>query len=426
MELQGPLPGFCRDCLTDVAGDETRCRTCRSPRLIRHAELNHLSIAHIDCDAFYAAVEKRDNPDLTDKPVIIGGGTRGVVSTACYIARIQGVKSAMPMFKALKLCPEATVIRPNIAKYAEAGRQVREIMERFTPAVEPLSIDEAFLDLSGTSKLHHQSPAKTLAQMIVQISKDVGITASVGLAPNKYLAKVASDQQKPRGFSVIGAAEAKSFLSEKSVSLIWGVGKAMQEKLASDGITRIGQVQRMEKIDLMRRYGSMGSRLYHLSRGEDHRTVSSDEDTKSVGSETTFNADISDATELEAILWEQAERVAYRAKKNGLAGRTVTLKLKTTDFKSRTRATSLDDPTQLAHRIFDAAKPLLMKEATGTKFRLLGVSISSLVESHGESELTLDAKEAAHTKAERAMDKLREKFGADAVERGLALRSKDR
>jgi DNA polymerase IV len=419
------LPGFCRDCLKDTTGAETRCTSCRSPRLIRHAELHGLSIAHIDCDAFYAAVEKRDNPELNDKPVIIGGGTRGVVSTACYIARIQGVKSAMPMFKALKLCPQAVVIRPNIAKYSEAGAQVREIMQSFTPSVEPLSIDEAFLDLSGTTLLHHQSPAKTLAQMIIKIGKDVGITASVGLAPNKYLAKVASDQQKPRGFTVIGAAEAKSFLAEKSVGLIWGVGKALQETLAKDGIVKISQLQNMEKIELMRRYGSMGSRLYHLSRGEDHRTVSADEDTKSVGSETTFNTDISDYPELEAILWEQAERVAFRAKKHGLAGRTITLKLKSADFKSRTRATSLDDHTQLAHRIFDAAKPLLMKEATGTKFRLLGVSISSLTESHGEGELTLDAKDAALTKAERAMDKLREKFGSDAVERGLSLRNKD-
>lgn len=426
MDERSPLQGFCRDCLKDTGGMESRCTGCHSPRIIRHAELHRLSIAHIDCDAFYAAVEKRDNPDLADKPVIVGGGTRGVVSTACYIARIQGVKSAMPMFKALSLCPQAVVVKPNMAKYAEAGRQVRAIMQRFTPDVEPISIDEAFLDLTGTTKLHHQSPAKSLAQMIQQITREVGITASVGLAPNKYLAKVASDQQKPRGFSVIGAAEAKTFLAGKSVGLIWGVGKAMQDKLAGDGITVIGQLQDKEKIDLMRRYGNMGSRLYHLSRGEDHRVVSSDEETKSVSAETTFDVDISDAAELESILWSLAERVATRAKRQALAGHTVTLKLKTTDFKSRTRATSLDDPTQLAHRIFDAAKPLLNKEATGIRFRLLGVGISALVDSHGEGEITLDAKDAAHTKAERAIDKLREKFGRDAVERGLALRGKER
>jgi DNA polymerase-4 len=419
-------PGFCRDCLAETAGNETRCHACHSPRLVRHDELNELTIAHIDCDAFYAAVEKRDDPSLADKPVIVGGATRGVVSTACYIARIRGVKSAMPMFKALKLAPDAVVIKPNMKKYAEAGRQVRELMLAVTPAVEPISIDEAFLDLSGTERLHGHSPAKTLAKLILDIEKAVGITASVGLAPNKYLAKVASDLQKPRGYSVIGEAEAKSFLAAKPVSLIWGVGKAMQEKLAADGISLIGQLQNMERNDLMRRYGSMGSRLYFLSRGEDMRTVSADEESKSVSAETTFNTDIRDAAELESILWTLSERVAYRAKKEGCAGRTVTLKLKTADFKLRTRATSLEDPTQMAHRIFAAARPLLQKEATGTRFRLIGVGISHLTETPANEEQTLDSREAAQSKAERAIDVLRQKFGKDAVERGITTRSKER
>jgi DNA polymerase-4 len=419
-------PGFCRDCLAETAGNETRCHACHSPRLVRHDELNELTIAHIDCDAFYAAVEKRDDPSLADKPVIVGGATRGVVSTACYIARIRGVKSAMPMFKALKLAPDAVVIKPNMKKYAEAGRQVRELMLAVTPAVEPISIDEAFLDLSGTERLHGHSPAKTLAKLILDIEKAVGITASVGLAPNKYLAKVASDLQKPRGYSVIGKAEAKSFLAAKPVSLIWGVGKAMQEKLAADGISLIGQLQNMERNDLMRRYGSMGSRLYFLSRGEDMRTVSADEESKSVSAETTFNTDIRDAAELESILWTLSERVAYRAKKEGCAGRTVTLKLKTADFKLRTRATSLEDPTQMAHRIFAAARPLLQKEATGTRFRLIGVGISHLTETPANEEQTLDSREAAQSKAERAIDVLRQKFGKDAVERGITTRSKER
>lgn len=420
------VAGFCRDCLGDAKPGDTRCGSCRSPRIVRHAELHDLSIAHIDCDAFYAAVEKRDDPGLADKPLIIGGGTRGVVSTACYIARIRGVKSAMPMFKALKLAPDAVVIRPDMAKYSRAGKQVREIMLSYTPAVEPISIDEAFLDLAGTTKLHGHSPAKTLAKLILQIEKEVGITASVGLAPNKYLAKVASDLEKPRGYSVIGQAEAKVFLAEKSVSLIWGVGKAMQEKLNQDGISRIGQLQEMERNDLMRRYGSMGSRLFYLSRGQDVRMVSADDETKSVSAETTFNIDIEDAAELEAILWTLCERVAERAKKQELCGSTVNIKLKTTDFKSRTRATSLSDPTQLAHRIFDAARPLLVREATGVKFRLLGVGISNLqVASHQELQ-TLDTREAAQTKAELAIDTLRKKFGRDAVARGIVSRTKDR
>jgi DNA polymerase IV len=416
--------GFCRDCLRDCTGNEPRCLSCRSPRLVRHAELLTLNIAHIDCDAFYAAVEKRDNPALADVPLIVGGSTRGVVSTCCYIARIRGVRSAMPMFKALALAPDAIVIKPDMAKYAKAGKQVRELMLSVTPAVQPISIDEAFLDLTGTNKLHGQAPAKTLAKLIKTIENDVGISASVGLAPNKYLAKVASDLQKPRGFSVIGKTEAKAFLAEKSVSLIWGVGKAFQDKLAQNGITTIGQLQNMERNDLIARYGAMGSRLYYLSRGEDVRTVSTDDDAKSVSAETTFNTDITSAEELSRILWQLSERVGLRAKKDNVEGHTVTLKLKTTDFKSRTRSASLNDATQLAHRIYDVAHPLLLKEATGPAFRLIGVGISNLQPATHDDYQTLDVKQTALTKAELAIDKIREKFGKAAVEKGLGLRRK--
>jgi DNA polymerase IV len=419
------LPGFCRDCLTDVSGSEPRCLACHSPRIIRHPELNSLSIAHIDCDAFYAAVEKRDNPALADVPLIVGGGTRGVVSTCCYIARIRGVRSAMPMFKALKLAPDAVVIKPDMAKYAEVGKQVRALMLAVTPSVQPISIDEAFLDLTGTSKLHGQSPAKTLAQLINTIVQKIGITASVGLAPNKYLAKVASDLQKPRGFSVIGQVEAKSFLASRSVSLIWGVGKAFQEKLNNDGIHLIGQLQAMERNDLMARYGSMGSRLYHLARGEDARVIETDEESKSISAETTFNTDISDADELSAILWQLSEKVARRAKKDNIEGHTVTLKLKTRDFKTRTRSASLQDATQLAHRIYDVAHPLLLKEAQGPAFRLIGVGISNLQDATHEDYQTLDVKQSTQTKAELAIDAIRQKFGKDAVEKGLVLRKKE-
>ena len=418
-------PGFCRDCLADTVSDERRCHVCHSPRLVRHAEVHALSIAHIDCDAFYAAVEKRDDPSLADKPVIVGGGTRGVVSTCCYIARIRGVRSAMPMFKALKLAPDAVVIKPDMAKYSEVGRAVREAMLGVTPLVEPLSIDEAFLDLTGTARLHGHSPAKTLAALIRSIEDHIGITASVGLAPNKFLAKVASDMEKPRGFSVIGRAEALSFLAAKPVSLIWGVGKAMQDTLAKDGISSIGQLQKMERNDLLRRYGSMGARLYHLSRGEDMRTVTTDEASKSIGAETTLNHDVSDAGELEALLWAMAQKVSRRAKAQGYGGHTVTLKLKTSDFKLRTRAVTLEDATQLAHRLFDAAKPLLHKETTGTKFRLIGIALSHLAEMEGGDEATLDPRLEANSKAEKAIDRIREKFGKDAVDRGLAMKARD-
>lgn len=419
--------GFCRDCLAPAKAEDRRCQKCRSPKILRHAELHSLSIAHIDCDAFYAAVEKRDNPALIDKPVIVGGQTRGVVSTACYIARIHGVKSAMPMFKALKLCPDAVVISPNMAKYAEAGKKVRQIMFEYTPLVQPISIDEAFLDLTGTTRVHGQSPALSLAKLIKKIEKDVGITASVGLSHNKFLAKMASDLEKPRGFSVIGKTETRAFLAEKSVGAIWGVGQAMQAQLAKAGIMRISQLQSLEKNDLMRKFGNMGARLYHLARGEDLRDVSIESETKSISAETTFDENISDYETLEPILWNLSQKVSRRAKAANLAGLTVTLKLKNADFQNRTRASSLQDPTRLAHRIFEAAKPLLKKETLGTKFRLLGVGLSHLTESTNDAEVnSLDSHSATLSKAELAIDKIRKKFGNAAVERGLTFNDKSK
>ena len=423
MVSENPIHGFCRDCLTQFEDNANRCPSCGSPRIVKHAELHDLAIAHIDCDAFYAAVEKRDNPEIRDKPVIVGGQIRGVVSTACYIARIHGVKSAMPMFKALKLCPEAVVVKPDMAKYAAAGKIVRDIMFEFTPLVQPVSIDEAFLDLSGTEKLHGTSPAISLAKLVKRIEKEVGITASIGLSHNKFLAKLASDFEKPRGFSIIGKVDTLAVLAAKPVGAIWGVGKATQAQLAKGGITMINQLQSMEKNDLMRKFGNMGSRLYHLSRGEDIREVSTERETKSISAETTFNEDISDYKLLEPILWNLAQKVSRRAKASHMAGYTVTLKLKTKDFQSLTRAASYEDATNLAHRIFEAANPLLKKETGKKSFRLLGVGISHLLERESsEEEKSLDANDVARTKAEMAMDKIRTKFGNTAVERGLAFK----
>jgi DNA polymerase IV len=416
---------FCRDCLHAFTMQIKRCPNCSSPRLVDHPELHQLAIAHIDCDAFYAAVEKRDKPELRDKPVIIGGGVRGVVSTACYIARIHGVKSAMPMFKALKLCPEAVVVSPDMAKYAKAGNIVREIMFQFTPLVQPVSIDEAFLDLTGTEKLHGTSPALSLAKLVQRIEKEVGITASIGLSHNKFLAKLASDFAKPRGFSIIGKAETLAILATKPVGAIWGVGKVTQAQLAKGGITMISQLQTMERNDLLRKFGNMGARLYYLSRGEDVREVSTERETKSISAETTFNDDINDYQTLEPILWNLAQKVSRRAKASHMAGFTVTLKLKTKDFQSLTRAASYDDATNLAHKIFEAANPLLKKEIGKRSFRLLGVGISNLVEREiAEEEKSLDASEVARTKTEIAMDKIRSKFGNQAVERGLAFKTR--
>ncbi len=382
----------------------------RQPRLLYHDELYDLSIAHIDCDAFYASVEKRDNPDLIDKPLIIGGGKRGVVSTACYIARIHGVRSAMPMFKALEACPDAVVIKPNMEKYSQVGRQVRTMMQDLTPLVQPISIDEAFLDLSGTERLHHDPPARVLAQFARRVEKEIGITVSVGLSYCKFLAKVASDLQKPRGFSVIGEREATRFLATRPVTTIWGVGKAFAATLEADGIRMISQLQEMEETDLMRRYGTMGQRLYRLSRGIDDREVHTNDPAKSVSAETTFFNDISRYEDLVPVLRSLSEKVAWRLKKNATAGQTVVLKMKTADFKSRTRNKRLEDPTQLADRIFRTGLSLLERETDGTKFRLIGIGVTDLCDpAQADPPDLVDKTAGRRAAAEAAMDKLREK-----------------
>ncbi len=390
--------------------------------MLAHAELDRLSLAHVDCDAFYASVEKRDNPALRDRPVIIGGGKRGVVSTACYIARIHGVRSAMPMFKALEACPEAVVVKPDMEKYSRVGRQVRSMMEALTPMVEPLSIDEAFLDLAGTEKLHGAPAALVLARFARQVEEEVGITVSVGLSYCKFLAKVASDLDKPRGFSVIGQEEAGSFLQKQPVTLIWGVGKAFAATLGKDGIRTIGQLQTMERNELMRRYGTMGDRLYHLSRGMDERGVKPRSEAKSVSSETTFNTDLSRMEDLVPVLRALSERVSARLKEADIAGRTVVLKLKTAEFRLRTRNRQLGDPTQLADRIFHTGLELLKREVDGTRFRLLGIGVSDLTDAgRADPQDLVDGLSHKRALAEGAIDSLREKFGKQAVETGYTF-----
>ena len=420
--VNDPNHGFCRDCLTQQHDLAKRCIQCGSPRLVRHPELYRLHLAHIDCDAFYAAVEKRDNPELKDKPLIIGGGKRGVVSTACYIARINGVRSAMPMFKALEACPDAIVISPNMEKYVKVGREVRAMMQALTPLVEPLSIDEAFLDLSGTERLHGLPPALVLARFALAVEKEIGITVSAGLSYCKFLAKVASDFRKPRGLSVIGEAEAVGFLAEQPVTLIWGVGKAFAAVLERDGIRMIGQLQTLERNELMRRYGTMGDRLFHLSRGMDQRVVHPDQDAKSVSAETTFDTDLASAADLVPILRALSEKVSARLKKAGIAGRTVVLKLKTQDFKIRTRNRQLGDPTRLADRIFQTGLQLLAKETDGTKFRLLGIGVSDLSDdARADPPDLVDVQARKRAMAEGAIDTLRDKFGRHAVETGYTF-----
>jgi DNA polymerase-4 len=391
---------------------------------LAHPELDTLSIAHVDCDAFYAAVEKRDNPDLLDKPVIIGGGKRGVALTACYAARINGVRSAMPMFQALKLCPEAVIVKPRMSKYAQVAREVRALMRELTPLVEPLSLDEAYLDLTGTERLHGNAPARTLAGLAGRIEREIGITVSIGLSCNKFLAKLASDLEKPRGFAVIGRAEARSFLRDKPVALIRGAGASLQARLAKDGITRISQLQDASSRELARRYGSTGLWLHRLANAEDIRLVDPAGEPKSISSETTFDHNLKDRKDLERVLWRQCERVAARAKAAGLGGRTVVLKLKTAGFRIRTRSTSLDAPTQLADRIFRVAREALQREADGSSFRLLGVGLTNICNAAKCDPADLvDPSAVKRALTERAIDKVRVRFGDTAVRNGRALGS---
>lgn len=417
------MPALCRDCLTRFSGGP-RCPACRSPRLVAHAELETLSIAHMDCDAFYASVEKRDNPALRDQPVIVGGGTRGVVSTCCYIARISGVRSAMPMFQALKLCPQAVVVKPRMSVYVDVSRQIRALMEQLTPAIEPLSLDEAFLDLTGTERLHGAPAAVLLAGLVKQMEVDLGITGSIGLSHNKFLAKIASDIDKPRGFSVIGRADTAEFLRQKPVRIIWGVGEAGQTALAAAGIRSIADLLRWDRRDLQARFGSMGDRLYHLARGEDLRRVTRDEPMKSISAETTFDEDTSDPDILDGHLWRLAERVSDRAKAKDLAGRTVTLKLKRTDFQIVTRRHSLQDPTQTADRLYREARALYDQGQARGSFRLIGVGLSDLTPAADADRMSdlLDPQAASRRAAERATDAIRARFGQDAIIKGRALR----
>ena len=409
------MAALCRECGEANETDFQTCPACGGERVVRHPELLQLPIAHLDCDAFYASIEKRDNPDLHDKPVIVGGRQRGVVAAACYNARTYGVRSAMPMFKALRACPHAVAV----------GRQVREMMEALTPLVEPLSIDEAFMDMSGTTALHRGSPAKTLARLVRCIEDEIKITVSIGLSYNKYLAKIASDLDKPRGFAVIGMAEARTFLADKSVSMLWGVGQAMRRTLARDGITLIGELARLDEDELVRRYGEIGHRLSQCARGEDARTVDPRSEAKSVSSETTFNADIADVEQLKPTLWRLAESVSRRMKRSGIVGGGVTLKLKTAEFRIITRSRQLSAPTQLATRIYEAAEPLLLRETDGRAFRLIGIGAHDLSPSSGPGQTDLFGGGAPKSdKVEEALDAVRAKFGDEAIVKGRGFGTK--
>ncbi len=412
---------LCKDCckISKDSAPAIRCRECGSPRIISHIELTKLCIAHVDCDAFFASIEKRDNPDLASKPVIIGGGVRGVVSTCCYIARQSGVRSAMPTHQAKRLCPNAIFITPNMAKYVKASKQIMTLMQELTPSVEPLSIDEAFLDLSGTQKVHKAFPAQILARFAKKVEKQVGLSISIGLSHNKFLAKMASDLDKPKGFAIIGKKETVDFLAPMPVSSIYGVGKVFSKTLNDDGFASIKDLQDQNEHDLRAKYGEIGARLAHLSKGQDTRSIITNSKVKSVSNETTFLTNISDINPLSVKLLELCEQVSARLKAKNLTADTITLKLRSADFKLRTRAKHLYLPTQLAHVMYENSFRLLELEVDGTAFRLIGVGMSGLKKNNEEDPKDLlEPKIALKAAAERAIDKVRGRFGESALIRG--------
>ena len=418
------MPRLCRDCMKRCSSDSTRCFDCGSPRTIDLEAADGLAIAHVDCDAFYAAVEKRDDVNLRDKPVIVGGsGPRAVVATCCYIARTFGVRSAMPMSRARALCPNAVVLPPDMARYARVGREIRARMLELTPLVEPLSIDEAFLDLTGCDGSNGASAAETLARLARQVEVRIGVTVSVGLSYCKFLAKLASDLDKPRGFAVITREEAKAWLAPQSVGRLWGVGRIGRERLERSGFRVIGDLQRIDEWAAVSRLGDDGLRLWRLGQGCDDRPVVAEREPKSISSETTFDCDISDKAELTRILLVHCDRVAARLRKEGLSACGLTLKLRLPDFTLRTRSRAGMKATQLAPRLFEAARPLLDAQPDRTAYRLLGIAATELALAEHADEDDLVGGDGDREKfREAAIASLRDRYGPAAVQRGLTFR----
>lgn len=413
------MKSICRDCLWTADRKVERCGACDSRRLVQHDELDRLTIAHLDCDAFYASVEKRDRPELRDRPVIVGGGKRGVVSTCCYVARQYGVHSAMPMFKALKACPEAVVIKPDFRKYVAASEAIFGAVGRLTPLVQTLSLDEAWIDLAGTERLNGGSPAFQLIRLQRQIEADTGLTVSIGLAPNRFLAKVASELDKPRGFSVMGS-EARTVLAPRPVGVLPGVGPVFRKALRSDGFATVGDLADADVHDLVKRYGETGLRLHDLAHGRDARAVDPGHDRKGMSAETTFNEDLTSAGDLEAELWPLCEKLASRARRDGVASRVLVLKLRRTDFKIVTRRVSLPEPVQTARALFAAGRALMAPEL-GRPYRLIGIGMAEVVDAVDAPAL-FETAESRALRTETAIDRLRAKFGVGAVVAGRTLK----
>lgn len=419
------MKAICRECLWTGEDVVRRCPSCGSPRVVCDPELDRLSIAHLDCDAFYASVEKRDRPELRDRPVIVGGGVRGVVSTCCYIARQSGVHSAMPMFKALKACPDAVVIKPDFSKYVPESERIFRFVGELTPLVQTLSLDEAWIDLSGTERLNGGPPALQLIRLQKRIEDETGLSVSIGLAPNRFLAKIASELDKPRGFSVIGAANAQALLAPKSVRILPGVGPVFGKTLISDGFATVGDLAAADLRNLVKRYGETGLRLHDLAHARDARSVNPEHDRRGMSAENTFNADLTTLEDLEAELWPLCEKVASKARRDGVSSRVVVLKLRRTDFKIITRRRTLPDPVQTARALFAIGRELLAPEL-GRPYRLIGIGLADIQDAEDLPEGLFVSADRRTLKTETTIDALRQKFGASAVVAGRALKPKPR
>ena len=411
---------FCRDCLKDFRCSRKRCDYCRSPRIVYHKELEDLSIVHIDCDSFYAAVEKRDNPELSNVPVIVGGSKRGVVSTCCYIARKYGVESAMPIFKAQKLCPKAVFISPRHDRYREVSRNLRSYLEKLTPKIEFVSIDEGYLDLTGTRRLHGLYPAKLVAKAVQEIEINFGITVSIGLSYNKMLAKIASTKSKPRGFSIVGKGDTDEFLTKLTVREINGIGKKLSEKLNKAGIFCLGDIQTKDKRDLVIQFGDTIRLLFNLIESREKSSVNAKNESKSISTEQTFAQSLKRKSEIKKFLWAASVKVSDAAKKQNVVTQSVHIKLKKENFKTLTRSLTLNSGTNLASEIYNAGLVLLEKEISHAPFRLIGIGIGKIEEINGTLHSN-DFFKNQEKDLEDATDKIRNKYGSDSIFPGIMI-----
>jgi len=380
-------------------------------------------ILHIDMDAFYASIEQRDQPELRGKPVVVGGSAsgRGVVSAASYEARQYGIHSAMPGHRARELCPHAIFIRGRLSHYAEVGRQVREIFHRFTPIVQPLSLDEAFLDVGGTERLHGN--AESIGRAIkMAIREELQLTASVGIAPRKFVAKIASDLNKPDGFVVVREAELIGFLDPLPVEKLWGVGKIGQQRLYRLGLKTIRDIRRYDQPSLTGKLGDWGRHLWELANAIDPRRVVTDRDAKQISHERTFSDNQSDEELLRAVVCYLCEQTAMRLRRSNRKTRSVTVKYRREDFRTFTQSRKLDAATDQTHPIIDIAIESLsrLRNREPRPVRLIGVSLGTLVDGDTPSQLMLFddiAQRQAERTVDKVVDRLADRFGGNAVYR---------